>query len=90
MHYNVTISGVEKESIYEKATNAYIMLRAGASTVPFEIDDPAQKKNLGNDLNDVIVDLYNRNQSATLCKGVKHPKSIPIIATNYALHQEER
>ena len=61
-----------------------------ASTVPFRIDDPAQKKNLGNDLNDVIADVYNRNQSATLCRGVKHPKLIPIITTNYALHQEER
>ena len=53
-------------------------------------DDPGLRKNLRNDLNDVIVDLYNRNQSATLCRGVKHPKSIPIIATNYALRQEER
>ena len=65
------------------------MLRAGASTVPFGIDDPAQKKNLGNDLN-VTVDLYNRNQSANLCRGIKHPKSILIIIANYALRQEER
>ena len=65
------------------------MLSAGASTVPFGIDDPGLRKNLRNDLNDVIFDIYNRNQSATLCRGVKHPKLIPIIATNYALRQGE-
>uniref|UniRef100_A0A1X7TIA1 Uncharacterized protein n=1 Tax=Amphimedon queenslandica TaxID=400682 RepID=A0A1X7TIA1_AMPQE len=49
-----------------------------------------QRTNAGNDLNDVVVDLYNRNPSATFNRGSRQPRSIPIISTNFCLCQEER
>jgi hypothetical protein len=86
----LALLGVEKESIYEKSTNTFILERASSSTLPFGIDDPEGKPSRGSDLNDVIVELYNRGRSATFRKGAKTPRSLPIISTNYKLRQEER
>uniref|UniRef100_A0A1X7UDQ1 Uncharacterized protein n=1 Tax=Amphimedon queenslandica TaxID=400682 RepID=A0A1X7UDQ1_AMPQE len=49
-----------------------------------------QRTIAGNDLNDIIVDLYNKNPSATFNRGSRQPRSIPIISTNFCLRQEER
>lgn len=66
------------------------MQRASASTLPFGIDDPSEKPSKGSDLNDALVDLYNQGKQASLRRGTLVPKSIPLVATNYKLRQEER
>ena len=58
--------------------NAFIFER---STLPFAIDDHAEKRTKASD---VVVDLYNHGKTERV------PKSIPLIATNYKLRQEER
>ena len=86
----IFLQGINKDAIYEKFTDAFIFQRASVSTLPFGIDDPAEKPSKGSNLNDVVVDLYNRGKTCSLRKGSASPKSIPLVATNYSLHQEER
>lgn len=81
--------GVPRESIYEKVTNAFILERSSMSTLPFAIDDPSQTPTKGSDLNELIVDLYNKGKSASLRKETT-PRSLPLVATNYRLKAEER
>ena len=49
-------SGLPREAMYEWVTNAFILERASASTLPFAVDDFAVSNKQYN-LNDVIVDL---------------------------------
>ena len=60
------------------------------STLPFGIDDPNEKPTKGSDLSDILVDLYNQGKQASLRRGTLIPKSVPLVATNYKLKQEER
>ena len=48
--------GIPKETTHEKFTNAFILEWASVSTLPFGIDDPAEKPNKGSDLSDIVVD----------------------------------
>lgn len=88
--YYVGPVGTPKEATYEKFTNAFILEWASVSTLPFGIDDPAEKPSKGSDLCDIVVDLYNCGKTATLRRGAVVPKSMPLVATNYQLRQEER
>ena len=76
--------------MYEKFTNTFILERATVSTLQFGIDDPSQKPSKGSDINDVIVDIYNRGKIASMRRGSAVPISVPLVATNYSLWQEER
>lgn len=60
------------------------------STLPFGVDDPSATTSKQYNLNGVIVDLYNGGRSASMRKGVKCALSIPIVAINHSLMQEER
>ena len=82
--------GIPKDAVYEKFTNTFILERATVSTLPFAIDDPSQKPTKGSDLNEIVVDLYNRGKIASMRRGSAIPMTVPVIATNYALSQEER
>lgn len=66
------------------------MERASVSTLPFAIDDPAPDKKKQCILEDIIVDLYNGGRVASMRKGVTIAESIPILALNHSLQQEER
>ena len=81
-HY---IIGIPTEAVYEKFTNAFILERATVSTMPFAIDDPSQKPSKGSDINEVIVNIYNRGKIASMRRGSAFPISAPLIATNYIL-----
>ena len=59
------------------------------TTLPFGIDDPAAAPRKGRDLNEIVVDLYNKGRSASMRRECT-PKSLPLIATNYKLKAEER
>ena len=83
-------SGLPREAIYERVTNAFILERASVSTLPFAVDDPSAMSNKQYNLNDVIVDLYNGGRSASMRKGVTCAASIPIVAINHSLSQDER
>lgn len=83
-------AGLGKKSVLETFTNAYVIERASVSTLPFAIDDPANKPAKGADLNEVVVDLYNHGQCGTMRKGAVLPVSAPLIATNYPLKEDER
>ena len=81
--------GVPKESVYEQFTNGFVLERSAVGTLPFAIDDPASKPSRGRDLNEIVVDLFNKGKSASLRRETT-PKSVPIVATNYKLKSEER
>lgn len=76
--------------MYEKFTSCFLLQRASISTLPFGIDDPANKPTKGNDLSDDLVDLYNKGKTGSLGRTTVEPKSVPLVTTNYRLKQEER
>jgi hypothetical protein len=59
--------------------------------MPFAIDDPTTKvPSKGCDLSDVIVELHNGGKYANIWSGFPYAKSVPIVAANYSLREEER
>ena len=86
----VLYSGLGREAIYERATNAFILERASASTLPFALDDPAEQSTKQCNLGDVIVDLHNGGRSGNMRKGVTRAISAPLIAINHELPHNER
>lgn len=60
------------------------------STMPFAIDDPSKKPVKGSDINEVVVDIYNRGKTGTLRKTSYFPLAAPLIATNYELKNDDR
>ena len=81
--------GVPADSIYENFTNIFILQRSSASTLPFAIDNPASTPTKGKDLNEIVIDLFNKGKSASMRRECT-PKSLPIVASNYNLKPEER
>ena len=90
MNLHVLLAGLGKDSIYENFTNSFVLERASVSTLPFGIDDPSRKPAKGCNLNELVVDFYNRGVTGTLRKGSVVPLSAPILATNYELSEEDR
>ena len=76
-------------AIYERGTNAFFLERASLSSLPFGIDDPP-KGSKGNDISDLIVDLYQGGKTANLHKGALSPKSLPLVASNFSIQTEAR
>ena len=86
---NFNNSDLTSDAVYEQFTNAFVLERSSASTLPFGIDDPASSPSKGRDLNEIIVELFNKGKSVSL-RRENSPKSIPVVATNYKLKAEER
>ena len=82
--------GISGEAIYERVTNAFIMERTSVSTLPFGIDDPSADSSKQYNLSEVIVDLYNGGRTANSKKGVTNAVSLPLVAINHSLPQDER
>ena len=59
------------------------------TTLPFGIDDPAATPRKGRDMNEIVVDLYNKGRSVSMQRECT-PKSLLLVATNYKLKAEER
>lgn len=78
---------IRKCNLYEKVTNAFVLERASTSSMPFAIDDPTKVPNKGCD---VIVELHNGGKYANVRSGAQYAKSLPIVAINYNLRDEER
>lgn len=78
-----------REASYECVTNAFILERASVSTLPFAVDDPSAVLNKQYNVSDVIVDLYNGGRTASMRKGVTCATSLPIVAINHSLPQDE-
>lgn len=89
-HLSIPFVGLSREATYEKVTNAFILERASASSLPFAIDDPSKVPTKQNDLSEVVVDLYNGGRTASLRRGAAAAKSLPLVALNYSLKKEER
>ena len=58
--------------------------------MPFAIDDPTKVPSKGCDLSDVIVELHNGGKYANIRSGSQYAKSVPIVAANYSLREEDR
>lgn len=82
-------AGVPEESIFTEFTNTFIMERSSITTLPFAIDDPSSTPKKGRDLNEIVVDLFNKGKSASMRRQCI-PKCLPLMATNYKLREEER
>ena len=78
--------------MYVKGTNAFFLERAAILSLPFAIDDHHRSKSGSSslDVNDLIVDLYNGCKTANLQKGSLVPHSVPIVATNFNLNNDQR
>ena len=72
--------GVPKESIYEQFTNTFMLKRSAVGTLPFAVDDPASKPSRGRDLNEIVVDLFNKGKSASLRQKTT-PRRTPLCST---------
>lgn len=77
--------------MYVKGTNAFFLERAAILSLPFATDDPPRSKGGSSslDVNDLIVDLYNGCKTANLRKGSLVPHSVPIVATNFNLSNDQ-
>ena len=75
--------------MYERGSNAFFLERASMLFLPFGIDDPP-KGSKGNDISDLIVDLYQGGKTANLRKGSLLPKSVPLVASNFSIRTEAR
>lgn len=75
--------------MYVKGSNAFFLERSAISSLPYAIDDPPKSGN-SVDVNELIMDLFNTCKNANLRRGSLIPESVPIIATNYSLKDEER
>ena len=86
---NLSFFTGSSSAIYERGTNAFFLERASLSSLPFGIDDPPQGSK-GNDISDLIVDLYQGGKTANLRKGSLLPKSVPLVASNFSIRTEAR
>ena len=89
MYLDLSFFTGSSSAIYERGTNAFFLERASLSSLPFRIDDPP-KGWKGNDISDLIVDLYQGGKTANLRKGSLLPKSVPLVASNFSIRTEAR
>ena len=89
MYLDLSFFTGSSSAIYERGTNAFFLERASLSSLPFGIDDPP-KGSKGNDISDLIVDLYQGGKTANLRKGSLLPKSVPLVASNFSIRTEAR
>ena len=80
LHFSAFIYiGLAREAIYERVTNAFILERAAASTLPFAVDDPAEESSKQCNIGDIIVDLNNGGRTGSMRKGLTCAASAPLI-----------
>ena len=60
------------------------------STLHFAVDDPTAEKSKQFNLDDIIVELFNGGRTASMRKGVTAAESVPLLAINHSLRQDER
>ena len=91
LHFSAFIHiGLAREAIYERVTNAFILERAAASTLPFAVGDPAEESSKQCNIGDIIVDLHNGGRTGSMRKGLTCAASAPLIPINHELPHKER
>ena len=86
---NLSFFTGSSSAIYERGTNAFFLERACCHPSHLELMTPPQGSK-GNDISDLIVDLYQGGKTANLRKGSLLPKSVPLVASNFSIRTEAR
>uniref|UniRef100_A0A1X7T665 Uncharacterized protein n=1 Tax=Amphimedon queenslandica TaxID=400682 RepID=A0A1X7T665_AMPQE len=82
--------GLGSRSVYERFSHSFVLERSTSSTLPFAIDDPPRDHTKGADINEVIVDVFNKGKAGKCKRGGKVLLSMPLISTNYPISTDER
>lgn len=56
------------------------------STLPFLLDDPKSPDDIG----ELLITVYDGGLSGTMLKGLRKPRSIPIISCNFGMSSIQR
>ena len=85
---NVALSllGANGCQLFSKITKQKILQLCCQGTLPVVVDDPESQ----NDINRLIIDLYNGAKSGTISRGEAKPQSGAIIAANFTIPAIQR
>lgn len=92
----LSLFGAIESGYFVKGTNAYFMERSSECSIPYVIDDPNQSKRGRSsksnflDVEELVVDMYNRAQSANATRGSRTPISLPLLASNFEISCDSR
>ena len=89
----LALQGLNEKHIFVKGTNSAFLDRSSKSGLPYGIEDPKNNvasKNNAINLGELAVDLYNGSRTANMKTGSLKPLSIPLIASNFQINQQER
>lgn len=76
----LSLIGAEECQLFSKITKQKIFQLCCGGSLPVVVDDPESQ----NDINRLIIDLYNGARSGTLTRGEMKPSSGALIAANFA------
>jgi hypothetical protein len=83
----LSLFGCSNNNLFVKGTNRGFLERSSISSLPYAIEDPANKKSKSKanciDIEELSVDLYNGSPTTNYNSGILRPLSIPLIATNF-------
>lgn len=77
--FALSLIGADECQLYSKITKQKIFQLCCNGTLPVVVDDPDSQ----NDINRLIIDLYNGAKSGTITRGEAKPCSGAIIAANF-------
>ena len=85
-------TGSQSAAMYVKGSNAFFFGESCHLLFTFAIDDPPKSRSGSStlDINDLIVDLFNGCKTANLRMGSLVPHSVPLMATNFNLSNDQR
>lgn len=87
-------SGCDEIGRYVKGTNAILLERACRSGLPFGVEEVKGSKSQGRtnqlDIGDLIIDVTNGSRSTNMNTLTMKPKTVPVVASNFAMDDIER
>ena len=85
----LSLVGMNKDGFYVEGSTAYFMERSALSCLPYGIDEACSDSKQF-DLLKLIIDLHGGAKTANLRRGAFLPRTAPIIATNFAMKDDQR
>jgi len=82
----LALIGAEECQLFSKITKQKILQLCCEGTLPVVVDDPEYQ----NDINRLIIDLYNGAKSGTITRGEMKPKAGTVIAANFTIPAIQR
>lgn len=82
----LALIGADCCQLYSKITKQKVFQLCCEGSLPIGVDDPESQ----NDINRLIIDLYNGAKSGTITRGELKPTAGAIIAANFAIPAIQR